>query len=158
MLAQGTASLPYPSRLVASVLASQGDAWSVALDGDGEHTLAEVGVRVGNVPVYKRVRLRIGVFSGTLPTDWLMLPVSWETVGGPPIFPSMEGTVHVQADGPATTRLTLNARYDPPLGKLGTLIDRIAMHRVAEVTMKDFIERLAETLSAEIEGSTKPAN
>ena len=78
-----------------------------------------------------------------------MLPVSWEAVGGPPHFPMMEGTIHVQPDQAGHTKLTLNARYDPPLGRLGELLDTAAMHRVAEATMRDFLERLAGKLGAE---------
>lgn len=81
-----------------------------------------------------------------------MLPVSWEAVGGLPIFPSMEGTVHVEPSGPGSTKLTLNARYDPPLGKLGELVDRAVMHRVAQDTMTDFVERLGQALAAELSG------
>jgi hypothetical protein len=84
-----------------------------------------------------------------------MLPVSWSAVGGPPIFPMMEGTLHVEPAGPRRTKLTLNARYDPPLGRLGDLIDRAVMHHVAQLTVIDFVERLAEALTSEL-GNRKP--
>jgi hypothetical protein len=49
-----------------------------------------------------------------------------------------------------STRLTLNASYDPPLGKLGGMLDRSVMHRVAQATMNDFLARLAVRLEAEL--------
>jgi hypothetical protein len=123
----------------------------VALDGDGGDLLAKVGISVGPVPVYKHVRLEIGLSGAALRPDSVMLPVSWVAVGGPPIFPKMEGTLHAQREGPGLTRLTLNARYDPPMGRLGALIDRAVMHRVAALTLADFIERLAGALAADLE-------
>lgn len=150
MLAQASATLPYESCEVARVLAASDHPWAVALDGGGGELLAKVGVRIGKLSVYKHVQLRVGESSASLPTDWLMLPVSWQALGGPPIFPGMEGTLHVQPVGRGLTRLTLNARYDPPLGRLGKLIDRAVMHQVAQLTMSDFVERLGDAIKGEL--------
>ncbi|HET7421648.1 MAG TPA: hypothetical protein VFL27_14815 [Candidatus Dormibacteraeota bacterium] len=150
MLAQGTATLPYTSERVAAALASPDHPWSVGLDGDGRRLMAAVGVKVVGIPVYKHVRLKVGSMPYGARAGRVMLPVSWETTGGPPIFPKMEGTVHVEPAGPDLTRLTLNAMYDPPLGSLGALLDRALMHRLADMTMADFVERLAAALTREL--------
>lgn len=150
MLAQGTATLPFASDVVAEALAAPTHPWSVHLDGDGKKLMAKVGVKVVGIPVYKHVRLNIGASPESLREGRVMLPVSWETTGGPPVFPKMEGTLHVEPVGPAETRITLNATYDPPLGKLGALLDRGLMHRLATMTMLDFVDRLAQALSQEL--------
>jgi hypothetical protein len=150
MLAQYSVVLAHAPDKVAAVLAAPSHPWTIGLDGDGRDLLAKVGVRVGRLPIYKHVRLTVGELPSALPTDRVMLPVTWEAVGGPPLFPQMEGTLHVQPEAAGLTRLTLNARYDPPFGKLGELIDRAVMHRVAEATIKDFVERLGGRLDAEI--------
>jgi hypothetical protein len=46
---------------------------------------------------------------------------------------------------------TMNARYAAPMGRVGELVDRAMMHRVAALTMTDFAERLAQALAAELE-------
>ncbi|HZD75078.1 MAG TPA: hypothetical protein VE776_14525, partial [Actinomycetota bacterium] len=46
------------------------------------------------------------------------------------------------------TQLAISGRYDPPLGTVGRTIDRIALHRIAEATIKDFLDRVAATLLA----------
>jgi hypothetical protein len=155
MFARASTILRRPSDQVVKALVSPSNAWSVDLDGDGGELLAKVGIKVGGLPVYKHVQLQVGVSSATLRDDRIMLPVSWSAVGGPPLFPMMEGTLHVEPVGPRQTKLTLNARYDAPLGKLGDLIDRAVMHHVAQLTMIDFVERLAEALTSEL-GSRKP--
>ena len=151
MFAQASTTLPYSADVVAATLLAPSHPWSLALDGDGGDLLAKVGITIGRVPVYKHVRLQVGVLPEVLRKDRVMLPVSWEAVGGPPIFPKMEGTLHVEPQGARATKITLNASYDPPLGKLGELIDRALMHRIAQETMNDFIERLARALSADLQ-------
>lgn len=148
MLAQATRTIPYPSRAVSAALTDPRRPWSVKGDGDGRRLLARAGFRVGPLPVYKHVMLRIGRLPDAEPGERLMVPVTWEAVGGPPIFPAMQGTLHVAPGGRSTTRLTLNASYDPPLGRIGERMDRIVMHRLAQLTMNDFIARLAEALAA----------
>ncbi len=158
MLAQGTTTLPYPSDAVAAALASPSREWSGGLDGDGRRLMAKVGVKLAGIPVYKHVRLHVGAAPELLHDDRIMLPVSWETTGGPPVFPKMEGTLHVEPAGDGVTRITLNATYDPPLGRLGELIDRGLMHRLATMTMADFVTRLARAVSEELDarGNVRP--
>ena len=48
--------------------------------------------------------------------------------------------------GSARTQLGLSANYEPPLGVLRKIADRALFHRVAEVTVKDFLERIGERL------------
>lgn len=152
MLAQATVTVPFDSRAVSAALSDPLRPWSVEADGDGKSLLARAGFKVGPFPVYKHVRLRVGWLPGAEPGERLMVPVTWEAVGGPPIFPAMQGTLHVAPDGPRTTRLTLNASYDPPLGRIGEGMDRIVMHRLAQLTMNDFIGRIAEALAAHFAG------
>jgi hypothetical protein len=155
VLAQGTVTLPYASESVARALTASTHSWSVVLDGDGRKHLARVGVKLAGIPVYKHVRLQIGQSPDDFRKDRVMLPVSWNAVGGPPIFPKMEGTLHVEPAGDGVTRLTLNATYDPPLGALGAVFDRGLLHRLATMTMNDFVERLAHTLSDELAHETR---
>ena len=152
MLAQATATVPFDSRAVSAALSDPRRPWSVEVEGDGKSLLARAGFKIGPLPVYKRVRLRVGWLPGAEPGERLMVPVTWEAVGGPPIFPAMQGTLHVAPDGRRTTRLTLNASYDPPLGRIGEGMDRIVMHRLAQLTMNDFIGRIAEALAAHFAG------
>ncbi len=138
------------SEKVVSALVAPRREWSVMLNGGGHSLLAKVGIAIGPIPLYKRVRLEVGASAAALRDDRVMLPVSWTAVGGPPLFPKMEGTLHAEPDGPGRTKLTLNARYDPPFGVVGKVIDVAVMHRAAQITMTDFVDRLAVALMKEI--------
>lgn len=150
MLAQATTLIPYKSSAVARVLADRRHPWSISLDGDAGELLARVGVSIGKVAAYKHVRLEIGTPRASAAYDRIMLPVNWSAVGGPPLFPRMEGTFHVDPYGSESTRLTLNARYDPPVGALGDLVDRALMHRLAQATMDDFMVRVTAAVTEEL--------
>jgi len=150
MLAQATTTLPYDSKAVSAALSDPRRPWSVEGGADGRAMLERAGFKIGPLPVYKRVRLRVGRQPGAAASARLMVPVTWEADGGPPIFPSMQGTLHVAPEGPSTTRLTLNASYDPPLGMLGEGMDRVVMHRLAQITMSDFVTRLAAALAVAV--------
>jgi hypothetical protein len=49
---------------------------------------------------------------------------------------------------PGRTQLAISARYAPPLGPLGRAIDRVILFRVAEATLKDFLDRVGAALFA----------
>ena len=48
--------------------------------------------------------------------------------------------------GPNRTQLSVSAQYRPPLGMVGRAIDRTLLHRVAEATMKVFIDTMGEAV------------
>ena len=47
---------------------------------------------------------------------------------------------------PNRTQLSMSARYVPPLGMIGKVIDRAILSRVAEATLKDFLDRVGDAL------------
>jgi hypothetical protein len=55
--------------------------------------------------------------------------------------------------GEDRTQLAISARYRPPLGAVGQTLDRVLLHRVAEATVKDFLDRVGEAIT----NQTRPA-
>jgi hypothetical protein len=45
------------------------------------------------------------------------------------------------------TQLAISARYRPPLGAVGRVADRVLLHRVAEATVKDFLDQVGERIA-----------
>ena len=82
-----------------------------------------------------------------------VLPMSWRPIGMEGLVPSLEADVEIASLGPRRAQLSISGRYEPPMGALGRAIDRALMHRVAEATLKDFLDRAGEVM-----GSLVPAS
>lgn len=110
----------------------------------GDRLLGEVGFPVAGHQVGKQVEIELGRPVATPGRTWL--PISWHATGPRGIFPSLEGELEIAALGPNLTQLGLSARYKPPFGLAGEALDRALLHRVAEATVRDFVERVAGAL------------
>ena len=64
------------------------------------------------------------------------------------MYSRISGACAVAALGKDLTQVGLSARYTPPFGLLGASLDRALLHRVAEATVRDFVERVAAGLVA----------
>jgi hypothetical protein len=111
----------------------------------GQQLLAEVGFGPPGARIGKRVELQFGE-PVRFPSK-AILPMSWKPAGLDSLFPRLDADVEVGELGPERTQLSISARYTPPLGSLGRVLDRALLHRVAEATVKDFLDRAAQILS-----------
>ena len=75
------------------------------------------------------------------------LPLTWEPVGLEGVLPRVEANIELGSLGEDRTQLAISARYRPPLGVLGQTVDRVLLHRVAEATVKDFLDRVAGAIT-----------
>src|SRR5215469_6780453 len=76
------------------------------------------------------------------------LALRWEARGpGGRLFPVLDADLPVAPAGEDAALLTLAGAYRPPLGSLGAELDRLLLHRVAEATIRDFLERVATALA-----------
>lgn len=120
----------------------------------GDRLLADVGfgdsVRVERAVA---IELRPPVHTNSK----TIVPLTWRatgTTGG--LFPAMEADLEVASLGPETTQLAISARYSPPLGVVGRMLDRAVLHRVAEATIKDFLDHLGSILLSATSVSAAP--
>lgn len=103
-----------------------------------------VGVHVAGIPVRKRVNVEFGESATT--STWAVIPISWKPTFAQKLLPVMDGKVDVAPVGKNETRLTVSGMYEPPLGKLGEHLDQALMHRVAEGTVKELAQSIAQRL------------
>ena len=133
---------------VQEVLLASPELWAGGPAGEahqrGRRLLAEVGFEPAGHRVSKRVEI---CFSDPihLPSKTI-LPMTWSPTGAEPLFPALDADIEIAGLGPNRTQLSMSARYTPPLGAVGRAIDRSLLHRVAEATVKDFLDRVAATL------------
>jgi len=144
--------LPVAYQVVEDSLLCSPEDWipRVARDVDarGEQLLVEVGFGGSRARLGRRVEIALGQ-PLRFPSK-LVLPVSWKAVHAEGLFPSLDADIEVGPVGPARTQLSMSARYKPPLGPLGAAADRALLHRVAEATIKDFVDRVAERIAASV--------
>jgi hypothetical protein len=113
----------------------------------GARLLADVGFSLGeDRRVDKQVNVRIGE-PYPIPGKTLV-PIDWTATGSERLFPSLEGDLELAGLGDRRTQLSISARYKPPLGVIGRALDRALLHRVAEATIKDFLDRVVEVIDA----------
>ncbi len=110
----------------------------------GELLLAAVGFELGRYRVGKQVAISFGAPLRT--PGRTALPLTWRVTGPQALFPRFEGELEVAALGAECTQLVINLTYRPPLGPVGLTVDRFLLHRVAEATIKDFLDRTGEAL------------
>lgn len=122
------------------------DGMAAAAYRDGEEIRARIGVG-GEPPLFaKTVRMEVGEPVGEEET--MLLPILWEATGRPGLFPRMEAEVVLAALGPGLTQLSLRGSYRPPLGPIGRVFNRALLHRVAEASVKGFVDQVARAIEA----------
>jgi hypothetical protein len=140
--------LATPFEVSEDALLREPEAWlppiadAAAAERDG--LLAEVGFGSEGRRIERRVRIELGPpvrMPGTT-----MLPLRWETVDGRATLPVLEADLELARLGPSRCQLALNGRYTPPLGRLGSVLDKAMLHRVAEATAWDFVDRVGRRL------------
>jgi hypothetical protein len=142
------AELGLPLEEVERAFLRSPEEWIPGLASDararGELLLAEVGFGSPGLRLTKQVQIELGE-PIRFPSR-TVLPMTWRPATQEDLFPALDADVEVASLGPDRTQFSISARYLPPLGLFGRAIDRALMHRVAEATMKDFVDLAADAL------------
>ena len=109
-------------------------------NGHGMQLLSELGFKVGDRRISRRIDIHLG--EPLMGTGLTLVPLRWRASAKAALFPVLDGHIEIAAIGASVTQVGLSASYEPPLGLVGKLADRAVMHRIAEVTVKDFVERV----------------
>jgi hypothetical protein len=132
--------------------------WVLGLAEDatrrGDDLLAAVGVG-GGVRIARPVRIELGApmhLEGKT-----VIPMRWTPAGRSGLFPALDADLEIASLDAQRSQLAMNARYVPPLGRLGRAIDRVVMHRVAEAAIKDFLDRVGATLEERVASAARRA-
>lgn len=76
----------------------------------------------------------------------LRVQLEWEAAKAARLFPLMRGQLAAYPLSGTETQLDFTGRYDPPLGPLGTALDAMVGHRIAEASVHRFITDVATYL------------
>lgn len=119
--------------------------WAGAAYREGEELRARVGPFEDGYA--KEVRLSIG--AAEIHRTGLVYPIEWTAIGAESLFPSLTAELRVSHVGPDNTQLEFEGTYDPPLGPVGKVVDRVLLGRLADATVQNWVDRLAEALMSE---------
>jgi hypothetical protein len=137
-----------PIEEVESDLAMGAQQWMPALawksNGHGLRLLSELGFAVGKRRMARRIEVELGALRPMSAVT--LLPIRWRAASHAGLFPALDGQLEIASIGNTITQIGISATYEPPLGLLGKIADRALMHRVAEITVKDFLDRVGEQL------------
>ena len=115
----------------------------------GDHLLTEIGVGPLGSRLGRRVTIQVG--QPVRFPSMTSLPLVWEPVGLDGLLPRLDANLELGALGKERTQLAISARYRPPLGVVGRTVDRVLLHRVAEATVKDFLDRVGAAITNQAE-------
>ena len=125
------------------------DVWVPGLlrdaEGRGHALLAEVGFAVDARRIDREVEIALGTPYRSGSTT--RVPITWHAATKERLFPQLDADLEIAGLGPGKSQLSMDARYRPPLALIGRALDRTLLHRVAEATIKDFVDRVAERIS-----------
>jgi hypothetical protein len=161
MFARYYVELPLSTERVEHLLTHEPESWLPGLaeraNRRGDDLLADVGFGE-KIRVAREVAISVGgpVRAGTK----TLLPLRWVPSGGAGLFPSLDADLEIAPLGPDRTQLAMSARYAPPLKAVGRVIDRVVLFRVAEATLKDFLDGVAAALMGleRADGSPAPTD
>jgi len=142
--------LPYPRAALEGALLSVPESLipriAAVADDRGQRLMAEVGFALDGLRVSKNVEIEVGKPVASAGRSWIA--IAWRATGPMGLFPVMDAELELASLGPQLTQLSLSGRYQPPMGFVGRTIDRALLSRVAEATIKDFVDRLASAIGA----------
>ncbi len=124
---------------------SRFEAWAESAYRDGEDLTASISLGSGPSGVAKTVRMRVS--EPVVEEAQITIPIIWEATGPTALFPKMEGSLMVASLGPDMTQLAFRGSYEPPLGAIGRALDKVLMNRVAESSVKGFVDRIGAALA-----------
>lgn len=82
--------------------------------------------------------------------EMTVLQIDWEASTMPGFFPFMEAELSIYPLTPTETQLDLLGNYEVPFGFLGSAVDAVVGHRIAEASVHQFIRDVAAYLRKEL--------
>lgn len=121
--------------------------WAHEAYRDGERLRAKVGIGGPRPILAKTVMMEAG--QPERGPDLIAIPIAWRATGTPALFPQMNADLQIGRATEDSTQIRLSGSYTVPLGTIGQIFDDAVLHRVAEKTIQNFVNRVAEAMIAE---------
>jgi len=80
------------------------------------------------------------------------LAIEWEAATAPGLFPLMKAELAVYPLTATETQLDFSGNYEPPGGWLGSAVDTVIGHKIAEASVHRFVSQVAAYLRERLAG------
>jgi hypothetical protein len=108
--------------------------------------LARVGPLGEEPGISKLVSVRFGEV--TVREGFAVAAMRWQATGpGGTLFPALDADITLTKMGNDATILAVWGVYRPPFGVLGAGLDRMVMRRVAQATIRTFVDRIGAAIT-----------
>lgn len=81
----------------------------------------------------------------------LTMDIEWEAAKASRLFPLMNGRLSVYPLSATETQLDFSGEYEPPFGVIGTAVDALVGHRIADASVHRFVADVADYLRRTLE-------
>jgi hypothetical protein len=121
----------------------------------GNDLLSSLKVHVAGLDISKDIAIRVGKpteerTAHSELTRVTRIPVEWEAADEPQLFPEMKGEIAIYPLSFTETQVELTGHYHAPLGLLGSAVDAIVGHRLAEASVHGFVRAVVDRLRHEL--------
>lgn len=128
----------------AAALRAGPEAWLPGLEVMGQCMLREFEGGGAERERPRRIDVAVGAVQPFGPG--LAVPFQWRADRRPQLHPRLHGALRLEPLAPERCRIRLDVQYVAPAGWFGEVVDRAVMHRVAHVSVRDFLDRLTAVL------------
>jgi hypothetical protein len=110
--------------------------------------LATLEVRIAGLHFERLVLVAVGPSRETHPSSPLLrIPVRWHAVDHPERYPLMDACLEAFPIPNGSTQLAFQGSYRPPFGAVGTGLDNLFLHRIAEESVNRFLDAVVDGIS-----------
>ena len=131
-----------------------------AASSRAESVAAELHVKLGEISLGAEIAISVNSIEErerqVSAPEATILHIQWEAAKSPRLFPLMKGELSVYPLTGKETQLDFFGHYEPPLGILGSAIDALAGHRIAEATVDHFLKDIGRYLREKLPKQTSP--
>jgi hypothetical protein len=117
--------------------------WAGSAYRDGEHLVG----RLTGKPVSLAGLVLFDIGEPEISAAGHLYPLRWRATGARNLFPLLKAEL-ILADMSGQVLISLRGVYDPPMGSLGRMVDRALLSRVADATVKSWVDQLADGIAA----------
>jgi hypothetical protein len=121
----------------------------------GQKLAGSLRINVAGMEVAKEISIEVlGSYDSGEPSAHLgratRIELRWRAAGNSGLFPSMSAELALYPLSSTETQLDLKGSYEPPFGALGTVLDALAGHRIAEACVHQFVVDVAARLRRDL--------